>query len=471
MVCNNKEYDNKLLLKNIPYIRLGNYTTALNPIEHKCTKCNTIVIKPPKKVLAGVGCKVCSVRKSTCTQEDYDKSIENTTYKRVGEYINSLTDIEHMCVLCGSVHLVRPASVLRGHSCKFCSNRVARSTEQYFEDIKDRPFICTEEYVNNKIPLKHLCNVCNTEWYAIPNNVVSKESGCPTCAKSIQVSKGEKELLEFIKSLYSGWVIENDRDILGGRELDIVLPDLGIAIEYNGVYWHSDQYVENDHQLNKTLKTAEIGFRLIHINEDEWKNKTLIVKSRLKSIFGLSKKIYARNCTISTVDSTEATKFLEGNHIQGSCPSSIRYGLYLENKLVALMTFGIPRFSTKYDYELIRFCSILDTTVVGGASKLFHHFRKHHTGSTLSYSDKRWSEGNLYKKLGFTYSHTSSPNYRYYKGLNSLSRNQCQKHLLVKEGYDINMTEKEIMKSRGYYAVYDCGNDIWEYTHDNHRTN
>ena len=128
------------------------------------------------------------------------------------------------------------------------------------------------------------------------------------------------------------------------------------------------------------------------------------------------------------------------------------------------MSFSTPRFTDKYKYELVRFCNKLNTSVVGGASKLLKYFRNKYKGSIISYSNKSWSIGDLYKKLGFSYSHTSSPNYRYYKGLNSLSRYACQKHKLkdmFPDLYDLDKTEDQIMSEAKYLKVYDSGNDVW----------
>jgi hypothetical protein len=128
------------------------------------------------------------------------------------------------------------------------------------------------------------------------------------------------------------------------------------------------------------------------------------------------------------------------------------------------MTFGIPRFTKEYDYELIRYCCKLNTTVVGGASKLLKYFRSKHAGSIISYADRRWSTGNLYAKLGFSFKHNSAPGYKYYKGKKVLSRYQCQKHLLktlFPELWEEAKSETAIMSEAGYNKVFDCGNSVW----------
>lgn len=459
-----EEYDAKLIAKGIKQKRLHErYSTQSTPILHQCLVCGHIASKAPKSVLKNSGCANCRVIGRTKTSQQYDEEIKDTRYRRVDPYITALTEILHECLDCGSVHKVRPQSVIRGHSCKFCANRATKGLDKYKEELLDRNIVCIDnEYKGNKGLLVHKCGVCSNEWLASPNNVISKSSGCPVCAKSKSSSKAEEAILEFLQQNYSGWLESHDRSILEGKELDIVLPDLGLCIEFNGTYWHKEDIVGKTYHLEKTEKVEAFGYQLIHIMEDVWKNKEEIVKSRLKSFLGISTKLYARNCIISEVPNAEATKFLEDNHLQGSVPASTKLGLYYLGNLVTLMTLGTPRFNLSYDFELLRFCTIQGITVVGGASRLLSQFLKDHKGSSIiSYADRRWSQGNVYKKLGFTFIEYSSPSYRYYKGTKSLSRYECQKHKLVELGFDTTSTETEIMKQRGYHKVYDCGNSVW----------
>jgi hypothetical protein len=140
-----------------------------------------------------------------------------------------------------------------------------------------------------------------------------------------------------------------------------VIPDYGLAIEYDGLYWHSsgDVLTENrDYHLEKTTKCEEKGLNLLHIFENEWQNqsKQQIWKSIIRNKLGKSNKIYARKCEIREVSNKESVRFLENNHLQGSASASIRYGLYHNDALVALMTFGKSRFNKNIDWELIRYC-------------------------------------------------------------------------------------------------------------------
>ena len=212
------------------------------------------------------------------------------------------------------------------------------------------------------------------------------------------------------------------------------------------------------------------GIRLIHIYEDDFDNKLEIIKSLIKNILGYSTKIPARKTEVRMLNTQEIKKFLEKNHLQGYTPSSINLGLYYESNLVSVMSFskmrGIFR-NKKQDnnYELVRFCNILDTSVIGGASKMFNHFiRNYNPNSVMSYCDISWATGRVYENMGMKLIGITKPNYYYIINHNRESRIKYQKHKLVKDGFDIKKTESQIMLERGYYRIYNSGNKKFIYT-------
>ena len=288
---------------------------------------------------------------------------------------------------------------------------------------------------------------------------------CQICYPNHASSIVEKELLDFIKSIYQGEIIRNNKEIIKPYELDIYLPEKNIAIEFNGIYWHNNKYKSENYHLMKTELCEKQEIHLIHIFQDEWLYKQEIVKDRIKSILGINrKKIYARKCEIKEIDIQTSNEFLELNHLQGKDNSSIRLGLFYENGLVSVMTFGKPRFNKNYDYELIRFASKIGYQVIGGASKLLSYFRKQYKGSIISYADRRYSNGKLYEAIGFKLIGKSQPNYFYVKGTQKLSRYQCQKHRLKKilgNKFNPDLSENENMQLNGYSKIYDCGNLIF----------
>jgi hypothetical protein len=166
---------------------------------------------------------------------------------------------------------------------------------------------------------------------------------------------------------------------------------------------------------------------------------------------------------------SEEREFLVNNHIQGYVPSKIKIGLYYENNLVSIMTFGSRRKvlgqnSESGKYEMLRFCNKLNTQVIGGASKLFSHFiANYNFSSVTSYQDNDWHAGNLYEKLGFEMIEKPKPNYYWCKGNIRFHRFNFRKDKLVSEGEDPNLSESDIMTARGYYKLWDYGNYKWEY--------
>jgi len=279
--------------------------------------------------------------------------------------------------------------------------------------------------------------------------------------KNYAVSSFENEIYEWLKLNYDGEIIRNSRKIISPKELDFYLPKEKLAIEFDGIFWHNDKRVSKNYHIEKTKECEKKGIQLLHIFENEWNNKKDIWKSILETKLGKSKRIFARKCKIIYLDTEKKNRFLNKNHLQGSCVSKINIGLEYHGELISVMTFGKSRFSEKYDWEIIRFANKIGMSVVGGASKILKEFKKYNKGSIITYADKRYSNGNLYEKLGFNFSHESSPNYFYFNSDNILySRNKFQKHKLknVLNIFNSDKTEYQNMIDNGYMRIWDCGN-------------
>lgn len=309
---------------------------------------------------------------------------------------------------------------------------------------------------------------------------VVKGFGCPICNTGL-ASVEEKDLKDFIAMIYnSNNILTNDRKILEGKEIDIVLESHKLGIEYDGIYWHSCKDVEEiklnkDYHLFKTELAESKDYHLLHIFSDEWidKNKQNIWKSLIRNkVNQHHHKIYARNCIVKEIDSKTFKEFCEANHLQGFAASKIRLGAFHNNELVSIMSFSSSRFNKNYEYELIRFCNKLDHLVVGIASKLLKHFeRNYEPKSIISYANRRWSQGNLYEKLGFELVDKTEPGYFYTNGQSVHSRQIFQKHKLreyyeknlynIKQ-YSDNLNEYENMFNNKYTVLFDCGNLVFK---------
>lgn len=280
---------------------------------------------------------------------------------------------------------------------------------------------------------------------------------CPNC-KPKTTSLQEHQLREYLDSLGVSY-ITNTRNVIPPQELDIYIPEKNLAIEINGMYWHSSIKRPPEYHIDKTLACLEKGVKLIHVFESQWNSKADIVKARLKNILGVDKKYYARKADIRHIDSRSAKLFLNTYHIQGDSSSSINLGLFISNELVAVMTFGLSRYDKACDYELHRYCS--KNTVIGGAGKLFSFFLKtYNPDKIVSYADRCWSDGGLYRTLGFSDATDNIRNigYFYHKNGVDYHRSTLTKKRLVNMGFDPNKTADQILEEAGYLKIYNCGN-------------
>jgi len=321
------------------------------------------------------------------------------------------------------------------------------------------------------------CKVCNNEF---KDTLLSGHiPRCPVCYPS-QTSKPQTEIYDFIKSLLPLEDIQkNNRKIIPPLELDIYIPSKKLAIEFNGLYWHSElggKKYKNYH-LNKTNKCSEIGIKLIHIFEDEWIEKQNIIKNKLKHILGLidkSNKIYARNCVIKEIESKESNTFLELYHSQGIDKSSLKIGAYHKNELVSVMTFGKLRLalgnksSSLNEYEMYRFC-IGEKTVIGISNKLLNFFiSKYNPKKIITYADRRYSDKSaFYTKVGFKLIKNTTPNYWYIDKnyMHRYYRYNFIKHKLKDKlkNFNPNLTEWQNMQANGWDRIWDCGHLKFEW--------
>ena len=282
----------------------------------------------------------------------------------------------------------------------------------------------------------------------------------------------------FVKNILDKHNVEyecNNRSVLSGKEIDIYVPSKKIGIECNGIYWHSTSSPNKkplSYHFNKWKECKENGIQLLTIWEDQIINKPDIVESIILSKLGIyERRIYARNCQVKEVDSKECYSFLKAYHLQGASNSKVRYGLYYNDELVSVMTFGLKRrcMGGKGEWELHRYCNKKGVQVIGGASRLFNHFIKAQKPAFIeSFSSNDISDGRLYETLKFDMLKCEYGSYWYIdKNMNRHHRYNFRKDQLVKEGFDASKSEFTIMEERGYYRIYDSGQTKWVYKKEN----
>lgn len=312
------------------------------------------------------------------------------------------------------------------------------------------------------------CTKCQQSFFGWARNGVLPR--CPTCFPPLNgTSQGEQELLDFIKSIYSGPVEQKNRTLVAPREIDIFLPELNLAFEYNGLYWHSELAgKDRNYHVSKTNLCEKAGVRLVQIFEPEWEFKKEILQSFIKKLLNVPCETFmGRKLAIVEYSKfNEPRQFLANHHIQGEGSGSVYYGLFDGGELLAVMSFSKSRYSTRYEWEINRFAIKSDTKILGGGEKLFSAFvRDYNPQSVISFSDRRLFQGNIYQKLGFVLDHISAPNYFYFKepALLLESRLKYQKHKLASKliNFDASKTEWENMQLNGYNRIWDCGNVAW----------
>lgn len=354
-----------------------------------------------------------------------------------------------------------------------------------FLSFRENPEGFIESNFDHKPSVSEICNLIgctDTPVYEIliQNNVRD--------LATFKLSSLEIEVESFLKCNDIKF-IKNCRSVITPYELDFYLPDYNYGIECNPTVTHNSSFVDpwggsrkppSYHKM-KTDMCEEKGIFLFHIFGYEWKHKKEIVKSMILNMLKKSKfRFYARSTSLYDISYLECKNFLNENHLQGNTNASIRIALKnKDNEIVSVMCFsrlrptmGQKDNDLQNEYELVRFCNKINTSVVGSASKLFKHFlNEFNPDKVVSFSDRSHTKGGLYKILGFEKVSISSPSYVWLDIADNIAlhRVSCQKRNLINLFDDIsendikNKTEKEIMEEHGFAQVFNSGVIRWEY--------
>ena len=290
---------------------------------------------------------------------------------------------------------------------------------------------------------------------------------CPTCNNN-GTSKEEISLKTWIESL--GFATERykfQERITKPKEIDIHIPSEKIGFEYCGLYDHCEESRhprKQGYHNGKRIEAIKEGIRLITIFSNEWLERNYQVKSFIKSVLNKNtRKLFAKQCTVKEIDNDYGREFLKTYHIQGPSNALFYYGLFVEQELIGVMSFAAHhRDANSLSVVLSRLCFKENITVVGGASKMLNKamdkIKQLGFSSIKSWSDNRWSEGNVYAKMGFTLENESAPDYKYVKGNKVYSKQYLK---LTPEEQTSNVSESELRKNEGYKKIWDCGKKTW----------
>lgn len=460
---------------------LVDYVNYETPVTIICREHGAFRQQPSAHATREAGCPRCAlVANSALTklssEEFYRRASElyNGQFTYTGKFAGVTNLITAVCsrhgefTQLGYVHL-------RGGGCVVCSaeQRVA-NTCVMFEEFESRASDIhagaytydRSSYVGLQEPTSILCKKHGVFSQVAATHL--RGSRCPKCAGT--VSKGQVELTAYIKEL--GFNVVTDY-VYGEskRELDVFIPSLNIAVEFDGIYFHSSKFRDSGYHLRKRKEVEACGITLIQLFSDEWEYSNTAVKNLLMARLGKSEQgVYARMCEVVQVADSDARAFYSEYHVQPWNRSGTNLGLTYQGQLVAVMTFTANKSCRGVRaqpgvYELARFAT--SGKIAGAASKLFKHLTtKLNAVEVVSYCDIRKFTGSVYSALGFTKTCTTPPSYTYcksgvYKRMHKSLFRRTKLPGLLGDVFDASASEKVNCERAGYYQVHDCGLDKW----------
>lgn len=464
------------------------YTSAFSEVTITCPAHGDFQIVATKYI-SGTGCPVCGdIRRgrNTISTPEFIRQAkikQGTTYT----YPNAVyvANDEKLIITCkkhGDFEQT-PKSHLRGKGCAICNESTGERKIANILNENEIRFV-REKKFDSCINVKQL----PFDFFLPEKQILIEYQGIQHY-KTVKTDffGGEEALIERQKrdQIKRDWTANSPYKLIEISYLDDISQKLffldwshnsiidGLSFDYVSANVAVDILpLTSDNTRQKKQDAAEkMGIHLVSIFQDTWENKTDIVKSRINNLLGNTPtRIFARKTVVKEVSAAESRNFLNENHIQGFVGSNVKLGLYYQDELVALMTFSgyrknMGRTAKENCFELSRFCSKLNTNVIGGANKLFSAFLKREPKEIISYADRFWSQGKLYENLGFERIRKTQPNYYYTLGEERENRYKYRKAELVADGYDKEKTEYQIMEERGYSRVYDAGSILYTYTH------
>lgn len=444
---------------------LVNYKTCKDRVEIICNKCGKHFTQTPDNhINLQRGCPFCgaesskekltaqskarkgqklghyqkkdgTLSKQRCTTEEFLKKVFNKfpqnkdlfDYSHV-KYTTCEEKVEIHCKICGYIMHQKPSDHLLGKGCKRCAGRAtsAKKIPSFEEVVRrarevhgDKYEYFVDSYIGMSKPMLIKHKKCGNVFQQRPEFHIGKKQGCPFCQHV--VSSGEKDVLAFVKEHTHCEVQNNVRivpDFFAGSklihkaELDIYIPELKLAIEYNGTYFHDISLKGKGYHIGKRKACEQLGIRLISIWECDWQDdrKRPILERYLKNALGVREErtVYARNCVVKDVPQDVYREFMEENHIQGYANAKeAKCGLYTKdtNELVACMSFRILKNKDQKNtpfvmWDMVRYAT--KCNVPGGRSKLFHHMQQRfHMDHVQSFIDRDYFNGASYFKEGW----------------------------------------------------------------------
>ena len=441
--------------------------------------------------LSGHGCPECVGLKKHTSDSFIEKSREvhgNVyDYSKV-EYLRSHEKVIITCSNHGDFEQI-PTNHLQGVGCPVCFGTSVHTNESFIQKAKeihgDVYDYSKVNYVNAHEKVVITCPD-HGDFEQTPNNHLNGQ-GCPKCTG--RQSKPETEIVDLITSL-GLQVVHGDRSVIKPLEIDILVPEAKLAIEFNGNYWHSDQQKPKSYHFDKTKAANEAGYRMIHVWEGDWAARRDQIKRIIINACGKTneKPLNARDCKVEEIEMKAINEFLDDHHIQGRVhQAKIKLGLVHKTEgLVAVMTFGKgtnirgnarlnAEAASEVPWNLTRYAA--KHSVRGGASKLFKAAATRYELTFVeSYSMNDYFTGGMYEQLGFDRTTAYGADYRVFhpktgirfkyhwqrRNIPNVLRDICREEIAFNPDKSIDpRTEFEIEDLAGALRLWDSGKTKW----------
>ena len=414
------------------------YIKSKKEVNIYCNKCKKYFKQIPNTHLIGEGCPECGGSKRLTTEEFIRKATEihenKYNYDKVN-YISSRIKIKIYCNNCKEYFRQTPGAHLIGHGCQICNKLKIEEFIKKATKIHGNKYNYNEvNYNTGNDKTRIYCNNCKEYFYQSPHKHLTGH-GCPFC-----IQKTQKEIYQYISSMVEPKY--NDRKIIAPQELDIWIPSHNLAIEFNGVYWHSEAKHNNIYyHYDKYLKCQEKSITLIQIYSSEWHYKLEQIKSYIKTKLNQNNIIKTSNCNIITITKQQYSQFQNQNSILISKSGNTLIGLQYNNQLIATLNI--------HNDQLLSYTELLGRTIPGGLNKLLQHY-----GKSVFYNDNlRYT---IKEQLAeFIFIETVKPDYQYTKNMCTYPKYYYPKHKF--KNYDQELTPVENMKNNNYYRLWDAG--------------
>lgn len=449
-------------------------------ITIRCKKHNRTFDQIAINHMRGAECPYCNqeqnIERLSLTNEEFIQQAKevhgnkydysHVSYAGLKEEVSILCFSHGLFSQLGSVHI-------RGSGCPKCGEETLRkkltyTTEEFIEKAKNKHGNLFDysktQYTGIQENVLIKCNFHNFEFWQTPLSHLNSIYACPKCAASS--SSLETFIENFLKHNNISYR-ERDRKLIKPYELDFVIPSHNLAIECNGIFWHSEKHGKDcKYHVNKLKKCEKQGVRLIQILENEIKESPKLVLGYLRSILGLKKyKIDSEKCEIKLIGADIASKFIQKYSFNDS-KIGINLGLCYKGRLVSLMCFSHP--SNQKKCKLLGYYTLNNFAIKNGATKLLKYFEDTYKPNKILVSiDRRWFDGSFFNSLGFSLQRKSKPLGWYF--LNNASKFNLISESEITKTLSKNRLTLEDAQSEGYNRIWDCGHLIFkkEYNYAN----